>query len=245
VHLLALAGVSVYRNHVYATNEGVWLDVLKIYPASERATNNLGNVYMDRKQYDKAKACFEQLVARNPADYTAQQNLGSIHEREDSPYHDVEKAIGYFKAAITANPDFAEAHYNLGRLYQKIAQSRRDDALEAEAVACYRRTLQLHPSHVLAHNNLGLIYFHQGRRDEARREYETALRLDPNCEPAKANLKLLDSPPSGPADARSVPLDQVPRETLIPLYEEALKRDPNNAQIRQKYDELMRTAPRK
>ena len=245
VHLVALAGVSVYRNEVYATNEGVWLDVLRIYPASERATNNLGNVYMDRKQYDKAKACFEQLVARNPRDYTAQQNLGSIHEREDSPYHDVEKAIGYFKAAITANPDFAEAHYNLGRLYQKIAQSKRDDSLVAEAVTCYRRTLQLNPSHVLAHNNLGLIYFHQGLRDEARREYEAALRLDPNCEPAKANLKLLDAPPSGPADTRSVPLDQVPRETLIQLYEEALKRDPKNAQIRQKYDELMRTAPRK
>jgi len=244
VQLLALTGVSLSRNHTYSTNEGVWLDVLKIYPASERALNNLGNVYLDRKQYDKAKACFEQLVARNPADYIAQQNLGSIHEREDSPYHDADKAIGYFKAAITSNPDFAEAHYNLGRLYQKIFQAKGNDSLVTDAIASYTRALELNPAHVLAHNNLGLIYFHQGKIDEARREYEAALRLDPNCKPARANLTLLDAPPSGPADARSMPLDQVPRETLIQLYEEALQRDPNNAQIRQKYDELLRKTPR-
>jgi protein O-mannosyl-transferase len=245
VQLAALAGVSVYRNGICSTNEGVWQDVLTIYPASERAINNLGNVYLGRKEYEKAKWCFDQLVARNPKDYIAQQNLGSIHEREDSPYHDPEKAIGYFKASVAANPDFAEGYYNLGRLCQKTAQAKRDASLMDEAITCYRRTLQLNPSHVLAHNNLGLVYFHQGKAAEARKEYETALRLDPNCEPAKANLKLLDAPPSGPADARSVPLDQIPRDMLLQLYQEALKRDPNNKAIRQKYDELMQKQPPK
>ena len=56
---------------------------------------------------------------------------------------------------------------------------------------------ELNPSHVLAHSNLGLIYFRQGRREDARR-----------CE-------------------------------------DALRRDPINARIRQKYDELLRTKPRK
>jgi tetratricopeptide (TPR) repeat protein len=245
VHLALLTGVSVYRNHVYSTNESVWLDVLKIYPASERALNNLGNVYLDRKDYEKAKVCFEQLVSRNPADYIAQQNLGAIYERPDSPYRDEEKALAAFKAAVAANPDFAEGYYNLGRLYQKRAQGGADASLIAEAVRCYTRVLELNPSHALAHNNLGLIYFHQGRREDARREYETALRLDPNCEPAKVNMKLLETPARGPADASPVPLDQVPRDMLIRLYEDALRRDPSNAQIRQKYDELMRTQPRR
>jgi tetratricopeptide (TPR) repeat protein len=245
VQLVALTGVSLYRNRVYATNEGVWLDVLKIYPASERALNNLGNVYLERKQYEKAKRCFEQLVARNPADYIAQQNLGSIYEREDSPYRDEAKALEQFKAAVTGNPDFAEGHYNLGRLYQKMAQARRDTSLVTEAVKCYTRALELNPSHVLAHNNLGLIYFHEGKVEDARREYETALRLDPGCEPAKANLKLLDASPEGPAGFKPVPTDQVPRDVLIRLYEEALRRDPNNAQVRQKYEDLLRTPARK
>jgi tetratricopeptide (TPR) repeat protein len=244
-HLALLAGASVYRNHVYATNEGVWVDVLKIYPGSERALNNLGNVYLDQKRYEQARACFEQLVARNPRDYTAQQNLGAIYERPDSPFHDEDKALSFFKAAVAANPDFAEGQYNLGRLYQKMAQTRNDASLVAEAVACYTRALQLNPAHVLAHNNLGLIYYHQGKREDARRQYETALRLDPNCEPAKANLKLLEAPPTGPSGARAVPEDEVPREMLIQLYEQALRRDPTNTQIRQKYDELLKKTPGK
>jgi tetratricopeptide (TPR) repeat protein len=244
VHLALLAGVSVYRNQVYSTNEGVWPDVLRIYPASERALNNLGNVYLDRKDYEKAKACFEQLVARNPADYIARQNLGAIYERPDSPYRDEEKALAAFQAAVASNPDFAEGYYNLGRLYQKRAQASTDASLIAEAIRCYTRVLELNPSHALAHNNLGLVYFHQGKPGDARREYEAALRLDPNCEPAKANLKLLDAPSRGPADASPVPLDQVPQEMLIRLYEDALRRDPNNAQIRQKYEDLKRRAPR-
>lgn len=240
VQLAALAGVSVYRNQIYRTNEGAWLDVLSIYPFSVRAINNLGNRYLDKKQYDKAKECFEQLVARNPKDYIAQQNLGAIHEREDSPFHDVDKAITYFNASVTSNPDFAEGYYNLGRLKQKLAQEKGERALVDEAIRCYTRVLELNPTHILAHNNLGLIYFHEGKIDAARKEYETALRLDPACKPAAANLKLLDAPRPGPAGTTFETSDQVPKELLIQLYEQALKRDPTNKAIREKYDELMK-----
>ena len=240
VHLAALGGVSVLRSATYATNEGVWLDVLKIYPASERALNNLGTVYLDQKQYDKARDCFEQLVARNPKDYIAQQNLGSIFERPGSPYHDEEKAIEYFKASVASNPDFAPGYYNLGRLYQKHAQERHDEAMMREAERCYTKTLALSPNYVLAHNNLGLLYVTTGRAAQARQEYETALRLDSNCAPARKNLALLDASPAGGGDAKTVPADQVPPDLLMQLYAQALQRDPNNAQIRQKYDELKR-----
>jgi protein O-mannosyl-transferase len=240
LQVAALAGVSISRNRIYSTNEGAWLDILRIYPESVRAINNLGNRYLDAKQYDKAKDCFERLVARNPKDYIAQQNLGAIHEREDSPFHDADKAIAFFTASVTSNPDFAEGYYNLGRLEQKLAQARGDASLAEAALACYKRVLELNPTHVLAHNNLGLLYFHAGKTDAARKEYETALRLDPACRPAAANLKLLDAPRPGPAGTTFESTDQVPRELLIRLYEQALGRDPKNQQIRQKYDELMR-----
>jgi len=243
LQLVALTGVSLSRNWAYSTNEGLWLDVLEIYPASERALNNLGNVYLGRKQYDKAREYFSRLVARNPRDYIAQQNLGAIYEREDSPYHDETKALAYFKAAVAANPDFAEGHYNLGRLHQKMARTTMDGQLIAEAVKSYTRALELNPGHALAHNNLGLAYFHMGRPAEARREYEAALRLDPECEPAKVNLKLLDAPATGPAGATQVPTESVPRELLIRLYEDALRRDPSNAQIRKKLDEVRARVP--
>ena len=67
LQLVALTGVSLSRNRAYSTNEGLWLDVLEIYPASERALNNLGNVYLGRKQYDKARESFLQARGPQPA----------------------------------------------------------------------------------------------------------------------------------------------------------------------------------
>ena len=45
-------------------------------------------------------------------------------------------------------PDYAEAHNNLGNAFKE--QGKLD-----EAVACYRRALELKPDYAEAHNNLG------------------------------------------------------------------------------------------
>jgi hypothetical protein len=55
----------------------------------------------------------------------------------------------------------------------------------------------------------------------------------------------VDTPSPGPAGASAAPPSEVPQEMMIRLYEDALRRDPKNAQIRQKYDELLRKTPRK
>jgi tetratricopeptide (TPR) repeat protein len=48
-----------------------------------------------------------------------------------------------------------------------------------EALAAARHALTLRPSMVAAHNALGSLYFHYGFMEEARRELETSLSLDP------------------------------------------------------------------
>jgi superkiller protein 3 len=47
------------------------------------------------------------------------------------------------------------------------------------------------PSIAGAHWSLGLVYEKEGRKAEARSELETAVRLNPNFEPAKRDLKRL------------------------------------------------------
>ena len=49
----------------------------------------------------------------------------------------------------------------------------------AEALADVRHAIELQPSLVAAHTGLGSLYFHYGFLDEARRELETSLSLDP------------------------------------------------------------------
>ena len=53
-----------------------------------------------------------------------------------------------------------------------------------EALSDFRRAIALQPSSVIAHNSLGSLYFHYGFLDEASRELDASLSLDPRdgCE---------------------------------------------------------------
>ena len=54
--------------------------------------------------------------------------------------------------------------------------------------------LQILPNHVNARNELGVAYMELGRKADARREFETVLKLQPfSNEDALGNLKDLDT----------------------------------------------------
>ena len=57
-----------------------------------------------------------------------------------------------------------------------------------EAVACYRRALELKPDYAEAHNNLGIALKDQGKLDEAVACYRRALELKPDYAEAHNNL---------------------------------------------------------
>jgi len=64
------------------------------------------------------------------------------------------------------DPDVPDAHVNLGSALVH-------DELE-EALACYRKALQLQPDHALAHCNLGQALRFQGKFREALAELQRA-----------------------------------------------------------------------
>jgi len=61
-------------------------------------------------------------------------------------------------------------------------------------IALWEATVKLSPDKARVHNNLGYAYRLAGRNDDARREYTTALRLDPEHIKAQYNLERLDLP---------------------------------------------------
>ena len=119
-----------------------------------------------------------------------------------------DEAIREYQAALRINPDYADAHYNLGVAYAQ--QGRTDEAMRE-----YQAALRVNPDmcrsalqpgrdlratgpHRLrrsgssrqrygstqtmseAHFNLGLAYGQQGRTDEAIRAYQAVLRINPD-----------------------------------------------------------------
>ncbi|MBP5973990.1 tetratricopeptide repeat protein, partial [Brasilonema sp. CT11] len=85
-----------------------------------------------------------------------------------------------------------------------------------EAIASYRKALQIDPNYATAHNNLGYALKNQGKLDEAIASYRQALQIDPNYAAAHNNL----------GNALS---DQGKLEDAIASYRKALQIDPNYA----------------
>ena len=94
----------------------------------------------------------------------------------------VDEAIAHYRKALEINPDFAEAHNNLGLA---LADRGRFD----EAIAYYQKALEIKPDYAEAHNNLGTVLAGT-RLDEAITEYRKALETKPDFAEAHYNLGL-------------------------------------------------------
>ncbi len=91
------------------------------------------------------------------------------------------EAIAHWERALALNPDFAQAHMNLGNAL-------REDGRAGEAVMHLRRALQLQPS-PFAHNNLGLALAGIGD-GEAAGHFRRAIEMHPGFVEPHLNLAL-------------------------------------------------------
>ena len=116
--------------------------------------------------------------ARGPS---AEQWFHLACELEDtSP---VEARHAYLQS-IALNPDFADAHLNLGRLDHEAGEY-------VTAEAHYRDAVRCAPEDATCHFNLAVLLEDLGRPDEAIQVYMRAIARDPDAADAHYNLGLL------------------------------------------------------
>jgi len=97
---------------------------------------------------------------------------------------DVTGAETCFRRAVQIEPDFAEAHANLG-----LMLDRKFDTAAAEI--CYRRSIELNPTYPQTFLNLGVLCAGKKRFAEAEAAYERAIALDPGSPAGWSNLGVL------------------------------------------------------
>jgi tetratricopeptide (TPR) repeat protein len=123
----------------------------------------------------------EALEAETPA-LSAEQWFDLACELEDSSPAEARQA---YLQAIAANPDFADAHLNLGRLEHEAGEL-------GKAEACYQRAVLSNPEDAIAHFNLAVLLEDRGRPEEALQAYHQAILRDPDgAGDAHYNLGLL------------------------------------------------------
>jgi Tfp pilus assembly protein PilF len=112
---------------------------------------------------------------------------------------DLEKAAQELERAIALDPDYAEAHNDLGVAYTRLGRY-------PEAMAELRRAIEMIPGESVPYSNLAGVLFLSGQRDEAEVNARRAIRLSPNNAQARLVLGrlLLDKP-----DARAEALDHL------------------------------------
>ena len=83
---------------------------------------------------------------------------------------DVEEEIESYKQAIRINPDYADAHANLGLAYGNLGMYK-------EAIEACKQAIRIKPDDAKAHFNLGLIYVFNDR-GSALEQYKILKNLD-------------------------------------------------------------------
>ena len=124
----------------------------------------LGGLYRAGRQYERAIAAFQQALA------LAQQ----LEDRRQKGWlPDLVRRV-VSRLARKGGDWWLEAgiHNGLGNVYCDLGR-------HDEAIAEFKRAIELDPSFAHPHNGLGSVYRDLGRHDEAIAEYRRAIELDP------------------------------------------------------------------
>jgi len=129
----------------------------------------------------RAIEIFEQAIELDPKFDRAQSGLGLVYSVLWT-YVDVEPGLAQERAreaaetALELNPDSAEALAVLGFYYQGTNEYAKSEPIFLQAIA-------LDPSYPTGHHWYGMMLLVVGRFEDAQREIDAALRLEPSSPP--------------------------------------------------------------
>lgn len=120
-------------------------------------------------RFQDAADTYQQALNLDPHDPVLHFNLGNVLIRLDQ----TPAAALQFRQALRLDPGYVEAWNNLGSMQFEMGDI-------DEAITAFQRALSVVPSYADACFNLAMALTRQGRRAEARRNWQTYLKLDPN-----------------------------------------------------------------
>ena len=121
--------------------EVLFLELLDepLYTTPELAHNNVGWAYYNMRRYAEAREHFRMATFLKPEMCLAHNNMGLVHEAMSNR----SEAVNSYRRAIERCPaNYAEPHFNLGKLLQEQGHPK--------AAAHFRRCMELQPQ-----SNLG------------------------------------------------------------------------------------------
>lgn len=144
-----------------------------------RALTRLAGQLEKVQAYATAARLLRQAQQQYPADFWVNQDLGTALMKVTPP--ELNEAVRFLTAALALRSGSPGAHLMLGFALHRKGQF-------DEAIACFRKAIELDPKFAMAHNNLGAGQASKGQLEEAIASYRKAVELDPKFSMARCNL---------------------------------------------------------
>jgi tetratricopeptide (TPR) repeat protein len=128
----------------------------------------LGDLYMARKQYREATEQYRLLSEQSPRNAIYLNKLGiALHQQTA-----LSAALKYYERAVKANPQYADAENNIGTIWYQRKKY-------GKAVRAYQKAIKMRDDMPVLYSNLGYAYFSQGKYEDSIVAFRTALSKDP------------------------------------------------------------------
>ncbi len=129
---------------------------------------NRGNIYAEKKEYDRAAADYDQAIQANPKYAQAYYRRGIVWSNKK----DYVRAVKDYDQAINLDPKYAEAHVGRGRILIERADYDR-------ALADFDQAIAINPKYTFAYLQRGYAWFNKKDYARAIQAYDEAISIDP------------------------------------------------------------------
>jgi tetratricopeptide (TPR) repeat protein/mono/diheme cytochrome c family protein len=158
-------------------------------PKSAIAAGELGAAFFATNDVFAAEEQFRRALVLDPKYTDARYNLASV-EANDAQWAD---AASDYHQVLAGNPNHKNAREHLGQVLFMWGDELAKSGNNGQAVQRYRGALEYRPDDPDLHLQLATALNQLGRSSDAKAEFETVLRLNPESQEAKQALARIDA----------------------------------------------------
>jgi tetratricopeptide (TPR) repeat protein/mono/diheme cytochrome c family protein len=158
-------------------------------PNSAIAAGEYGSALFANGDVGAAEEQFKRAIVLDPGYIDARYNLASV-EANNGQWPD---AANDFAAILQKNPQHKNAKERLGEVLFLWGDDLEKSGDHEHAVKHYQESLILRPDDADLHAHLGAALAQLKRYNEAKAEFQSVLKIDPNSEEAKQALVAIDA----------------------------------------------------
>ncbi len=145
-------------------------------PKNAEVLSSIGILLTEINRLDQALKVLKQASSMDESNPLAWNYLGVVFYRKN----DFDQALRAYQKAVELDPQFASAFNNLGALYLRQFLDQKNPSLMAQAIDAFNRALENDPKLASAYNGRASAFKFSNRVNEAIRDWERALEIQPD-----------------------------------------------------------------